>query len=306
MAAQTFLVTGATGCIGRAVVAAALARGWRVRGLARCSPALRLDAELVLGDIRDPLVVGRAATGCDAIIHAAGWVHRLPCSDADRFDLRSSIIDGSRVVAEAAARTGARLVSTSSVAVLDPVTDYARAKLEAEHSVLTSCPRAVIIRPTVVYGPHDRGNVAALIDAIERRRAVIVGSGTNRKSMVYSANLADRLLAAAQRDDLVGTWCAADDPAPTQAEILASIARALGLRPPPRIPRVAVAWGARVLDALGRTDRWSGRVTKLSSESVASGAPLDVALGYSPQVSWSAGILSAVAWHLGPDNSHAA
>lgn len=306
MTAPTLLVTGATGCIGRAVVAAALARGWRVRGLARHLPASRLDAELVLGDIRDSRVVARAATGCDAIIHTAGWVHRVPRTDAERFDLRSSIVDGSRMVAETAARIDARLVALSSIAVLRPVTDYARAKLDAERSILASCPSSVVIRPTVVYGPHDRGNVAALIGAIEHRRAVIVGSGANRKSMVYSANLADRLLSAAQRDDLVGTWCAADDPAPTQAEIMTSIAVALGRCPPPRIPRVPVIWAARILDALGRTDRWSDRVTKLSSETVVSGAPLDVALGYTPQVSWRAGILSAVAWHLGPDSSHAA
>lgn len=307
MTASTLLVTGATGCVGRAVVEVALRDGWNVLGLARSAPTIPLPegVEFARADVRDATAVARAAAGCDAIVHAAGWVHRRPRSAADRAELWSSIVDGSRTVAAAASRT--RLVVISSVAVhgrasngeLAPDTDYGRAKLAAETTAAAQHPQAVILRSALVYGPHDRGNFIALIRAVDRRLAFIVGPGTNRKSLVYAAHLADRVLAAA-RSDVAGAWIAADDPAPTQTEVLCEIARALGRHRPISLPRPLLATATGILDLVrgpSGAPRWRDRVAALCRDTAFSGAPLDTALGYRPRATLREAILAAVEWY---------
>lgn len=289
------LVTGATGCVGQAVVAAARGRGMSVRGLARHRPATGWpsDAELELADVRHADAVARAIEGCATVVHLAGWVHRTPHGRDDLTELNSSIVGGARVVATAARHASARLLLVSSIAVLGPDTPYGRAKLEAERVAREICPDAVIIRPAVVYGPHDRGSVARLIRAIDRRLGVVVGDGSNRKSLVHVDNLADRLLELVRRTELGGTWVAADDPAPTQGEIVIEIARSLGRRAPPRVPRRAATAVATAIDAVART-QWRDRVEKLARTTEHPGFELDQALGYSPQVQWPTGIRAQV------------
>ncbi len=306
------LVTGATGCIGRAVVAAAQQRGWHVRGLARHAPAAPWadGVEVAVCDVRDRAAVARVAAGCDAIVHLAGWVHRVPRDDGDRAELRSSIVGGTGTVAVVAAGLGARLVVTSTVAVFDQ-SEYGRAKLEAEAVAVASCPEVLVLRPAVVYGRSDRGNVVALIRMVDRRLGLIVGPGSNRKSMIYVENLADRILEGIVRRDLTGTWIATDEPAPTQAEIVAEIARALGRRPPLALPRWPVLTAAALADVVGRAGRapagpsWHERVRGLTRSTVFSGAALDETLGYRPRVSWSEAIRTTVAWYRGGERLHA-
>ncbi len=281
-----FLVTGATGCVGRAVVATARAAGHEVTGLARRH--VELGVPLVMASVEDAAAVARAAAGHEVVVHLASWVHRVPEGPREEAELRRSILDGTRHVAEAARDAGARLVVASTVAV-GQATPYGRAKLEAEELARAACPGALILRIALVYGPHDRGNMAVLARAIARRRALIVGPGTNRKSMVFVDNLADRIVLGAE-GGIEGTFVAADGPA-TQAEIMNGLARALGRRPPPRVPLAPARLLARLA---GR--RWAERIDKLASDSIHDGAPLDARLGYRPRVSFEEGLRREVAW----------
>lgn len=290
-----WLITGATGCVGRAVCAAAVAAGHEVMGLAPrgAPPGWELPVGVVAARVEDSAAVERAVDGRDVVIHLGGWVHRVPRGAAEEAELRRSIVDGSEGVARAARRVGARLVHGSTVAVDEP-TPYGRAKRDAEAAVAAVEPGAALVRIVHVYGAHDRGNMARLIRAVLGRRAAVVGDGANRKSMVYVENLADRLvLLTGQR--LAGAWVAADG-APTQAEIVGAIAAAAGRRPPPRVPRTLALLGARALDALTRSSVWSDRVDKLMRPTEFDGAPLDEKLGYRPRVSFDEGMRRAVAW----------
>jgi nucleoside-diphosphate-sugar epimerase len=311
------LITGATGCVGRAVAAACRDAQIRVRGLARkASPPIAMD-EFVTGSVEDPDVVRAAAQGVAAIVHLASWVHRIPRSVDDHDVLRRSIVGGTRVVAEAARAEGARLLLASTVAVYGahegeadestapvPETPYARAKLEAER-VAREIPRCTVMRFALVFGPHDRGNFVALVRAVDRGWALQVGAGENRKSVVFVENLADRivrLLRCADDHPALGQiWNAADDPAPSQAAILRAVARNLGRRAPARVPRVVATAAARAGDimaaAFGRRPRLEERVDKLARATVFPGRALDDCLGYRPQVSFDEGVRRTVAWY---------
>ncbi len=303
-AERQILVTGATGCVGRAVASAARRRGWRVRGLARqAGHGAGLDGVVLLaGDVRDAAKVRLAIAGCDAVVHLAGWVHRRPRGDRELAELRSSIVEGTRVVASAAAFARTRLVMTSSIAVFGPRrtddgppapdTPYGRAKLEAEGVARDACHATAILRPALVFGPNDRGNIARLIRLVDRRMAFVVGDGSNRKSMVHVDNLADRIIASLEQE-LTGTWVAADDPAPTQAELVRAISQALGRRSPPTVPRWPMQAVASAFDLVGRS-HWRDRVDRLAQSTEFHGFALDQALGYAPRVVWADGIRTQV------------
>lgn len=119
-------------------------------------------------------------------------------------------VDGARNVCDLARCLGVnRIIFTSSVAVygfaplgtnesgvIAPFNDYGRTKWEAEQIYKEwqaeddQNRTLVIIRPTVVFGERNRGNVFNFLRQIASRKFVMVGDGLNRKSMAYVENVA--------------------------------------------------------------------------------------------------------------------
>jgi GlcNAc-P-P-Und epimerase len=119
-------------------------------------------------------------------------------------------VQGARNVCQVAREKGVRtIVFTSTVAVygfapadtdergvINPFNEYGRTKWEAEqayrewHAEDPENRTLVIVRPTVVFGEQNRGNVYNLLRQIASRRFVVVGSGRNVKSMAYVENIA--------------------------------------------------------------------------------------------------------------------
>jgi nucleoside-diphosphate-sugar epimerase len=122
-------------------------------------------------------------------------------------------VEGSRRICEAAEEKGInQIIFTSSVAVYGfaPIgtnetgeikffNDYGRTKYEAEQvykewQVKDPEKRSlVIVRPTVVFGEQNRGNVYNLLKQIASKKFIMVGNGRNKKSMAYVENVASFL-----------------------------------------------------------------------------------------------------------------
>lgn len=199
------LVTGGSGFIGTQLVQLLLARGETVRILDH-QPGPPGTVSF-LGDIRDRELSARAVSGVDLIYHLAAE-HR---DDVRPISLYDDVnVEATRHLLDAASTAGtARFVFASSVAVYGlaagipsedaiatPFNDYGRTKLEAERLVRTwavghPARRAIIVRPSVVFGEDNRGNVHTLLDQISRDRFIMVGRGENRKSMAYVKNVAE-------------------------------------------------------------------------------------------------------------------
>lgn len=158
---MTGLVTifGGSGFIGTQVVRAFTKRGWRVRAAVR-QPHLATDLR-PLGDVgqidlrrtnvTDRASVEAALEGADAAVNLVGLLY----GGAAKFN--AVHVGGARNVAEAAAARGiGRFVQMSAIGA-DPKSpsDYARTKAEAEEIVLKAIPSAVILRPSIVFGPED-------------------------------------------------------------------------------------------------------------------------------------------------------
>jgi nucleoside-diphosphate-sugar epimerase len=312
-------VTGGTGQVGRHVIAALRNRGDEVRALARSDAAaedLRSQgAAPVAVGLGDATRLGEAIAESDAVVHAAAVIlasHRWEA-------WRAVNIVGSENVARAAARTGARLVYLSSVAVygrrttydggpgsvdeefgLDrpiyPGDYYARSKREAELAVWRVAQetglRAAALRPCVIYGEGDRHFAPRIARLVRLGMAPLIGPGDNPLSVVYAGNVAAAVLAALDHGDVTGPFNVTNDGGVTQRQFLERFAAGLGVRarwiPVPH----ALAWaGARLWDATaGALAGWSGLLSArgsvqfLASPNPYTSARAERVLGWRPAV----------------------
>lgn len=190
-------------------------------------PSRRFGDKTKIADIRDLDELRAAVTG-DAIIHLAA-VHRDDVRDQSLYSATN--VDGTRNVCTIAAERGiGKIVFTSTVAVygfaevgtgedgkINPFNEYGRTKYAAEgvlnqwRDADTENRSLVIVRPTVVFGEGNRGNVYNLLNQIASGRFVMIGSGKNQKSMAYVGNIAAFLQTAAASDSS-GVFNYVDEP----------------------------------------------------------------------------------------------
>ena len=204
---MSILLVGGSGFIG-SELARQLDRQGRVFAIADKAPSRVFPDRYAHLDITGPDAPDSAvASDCTAIVHLAAE-HRDDVRPRSRYDQVN--VDGTRnAVAMAQQRGIDRIVFTSTVAVygfadpetgeagtINPFNDYGRTKFEAERILRdwqAGAPESralTVVRPTVVFGPGNRGNVFNLLRQIARRRFVMIGDGRNRKSMAYVGNIA--------------------------------------------------------------------------------------------------------------------
>ncbi len=153
-------IYGGSGFVGRYIARRMAKAGWRVRvAVRRPNEAMFVkpygvvgQVEPVLCNIRDDASVARVMSGADAVVNCVGILAR---HGKNTFDTVQS--EGAERVARLAAVQGvAQMVQISAIgADADSESDYARTKGEGEDAVLTHMPEAVILRPSVVFGPED-------------------------------------------------------------------------------------------------------------------------------------------------------
>ena len=153
-------IYGGSGFVGRYIARRMAKEGWRVRvAVRRPNEALFVkpygavgQVEPVLCNIRDDESVRAAMHGADAVVNCVGI---LVNDGANRFDAVQA--DGARRVARLAAKAGVQNLVHISAIGADPESDsaYARSKAEGEAEVLNYFPSAVILRPSVIFGPED-------------------------------------------------------------------------------------------------------------------------------------------------------
>ena len=248
------LVTGATGFVGSAVVRALLARGRRVRVLARPNSDRRnlagLAVEIAEGAMEDPRSLARAVAGCRYVYHVAAdyriWV-------PDPAPMFRANVDGTRDLLTAALDAGAeRVVYTSSVATLglvaggsadeetpsnidDMIGPYKRSKFAAEE-VARELVRerglpVVIVNPSTPVGPGDIKPTPTgrlIVEAARGQMPAFVDTGLN---IVHVDDVAEGHLAAAEKGRIGERYILGGENM-ALAEILAEVAQAVGRRPP--------------------------------------------------------------------------
>ena len=258
------LVTGASGCIGRAVLRRLAADSHRVRGVARGPAPQDLPyAEWVRGDL-GALPADDLLGGCDAVVHLAALVHcRKAQPERAYFEQNAAVTRRLVRAASTRALEPRRFVYASTVAVYGrdhdlcadeatpvmPKTPYARAKYDGERSVAEL--GGTVLRFPMVYGSGDRGNLARLARAIFARRFVRPSRAENLRSFLGSRNAAEAVALALRADRPGDVYLVTDGADLTLAELVDLVALGVGRPPPPSVP-ASLLLGAATLGSVLR------------------------------------------------------
>jgi dihydroflavonol-4-reductase len=203
-------VTGATGFLGSHVARVLAEQGAELRLLVRPTSDLRnideLNADRVVGDLRDADSIAKALSGCEVVFHVAAD-YRLWVRDPDQ--MYRSNVEGTRALLEAARKQGVRrIVYTSSVATMgftlgshsknghvadeespvslaDMIGHYKRSKFMAEQVAVDAARSGVdvvIVNPTTPIGERDikptpTGRI--VVDFLKRKFPAYVETGLN-------------------------------------------------------------------------------------------------------------------------------
>lgn len=188
-------VIGGSGFIGRNTVRALAAEGWRVRAASRrpdlagyLQPMGAVgQTHAIQANVRFPDSLRRAVDGAEAVVNLVGILHR---SGAQNFN--SVHVAGARAAAKAAREAGAKtFVHVSAIgADRKSWSKYSRTKAAGEAAVLAEFPDAIILRPSLVFGPEDQlfnrfANLARMSPFMP-----LIGGGKTKFQPVYVGNVA--------------------------------------------------------------------------------------------------------------------
>lgn len=242
MTKQKIIVIGGSGFIGSKLVEI-LKKDHHVRiidkEISKSYPEITFQC-----DIRN---LDKLTEGCEGynIIYNLAAEHKDNVTPKSLYDEVN--VNGSRNVCLAAEKNGIKkIIFTSSVAVygfakpdsdestpFNPFNDYGRTKMEAEVVFNEWLQKSndnslTIIRPTVVFGPQNRGNVYNLLKQLTSKAFIMVGNGKNKKSLAYVENVAAFLKYSIQFDTGLHLFNYIDKPDFNMNSLVLHVKKSLG------------------------------------------------------------------------------
>lgn len=283
-----YLVTGASGFIGRHIASELSTQGAGVVASVRAAPENWVSAYsglrwCIVGDINSQTDWQPALQGVQTVLHCAARAHVMLENAVDALSqYREVNVVGTLRLAQQAAVLGVkRFVYLSSIGVngnqsTTPFTEasepqphdaYAISKWEAEQALLTLAGQTgmevVVIRPPVVYGPGAPGNFGSMVRWVQRGVPLPLGAVSNQRSLVALDNLVSLVLLCADRarspQAANQVFVVADGEDLSTSALLRKVARAAGR--PSRLLPVPSSWlraGASLLGKRPVADRLLG------------------------------------------------
>ena len=190
-----------------------------------------------IADVRNADELRKIITG-DVVVNLAA-VHRDDVHNKSEY--HSTNVEGTENVALVCEEKGInKIIFTSTVAVygfadpgtsesgdINPFNEYGRTKFEAEEKLRSWQAKGqnslIIVRPTVIFGEGNRGNVFNLFNQIASGKFLMVGRGENKKSMAYIGNVVAFLETCISTDQKYGVYNYVDAPDLTMNELVSSV-----------------------------------------------------------------------------------
>lgn len=212
---KSVLITGATGFIANHLIPLLIKQDWLIKTVIR-SESHQLPARVNpvnVGSIDSTTDWRNILQGINTVIHLAARAHILQEQafnpEAEFFKVNT---EGTANLVKQSIEAGVKhFVFISSIGAMatisnqpltenspcQPDTPYGRSKLQAEQALINLASQSsmtwTILRPTLVYGSGNPGNMERLIKLINRGLALPFGLVNNRRSFVYVGNLVDAI-----------------------------------------------------------------------------------------------------------------
>ncbi len=259
MAKNDVCIIGGSGFIGTRLTRLLLENDIFALRIIDKSPTVNFQNYYYKGDVRSRHDMNVCIKPSSVIVNLAAE-HRDDVRPTSLYD--DVNVGGAKNVCLAATENNVKtIIFTSTVAVygfapintdesgqIAPFNDYGRSKYEAEQVYKAwqaeepDLRTLIIIRPTVVFGEQNRGNVFNLLSQIASGRFVMVGKGENRKSMAYVENIAAFIEYSISFRPGVHIYNFIDKPDFTMNSLVAAVNRILG-RPEKIVFRLPYALG---------------------------------------------------------------
>jgi len=280
-------ITGATGFIGKALVAELVAEGHTIEvAVRRYSAEVPVEVEQKLVEdlslLDEQNTITDTLKNVDVVIHTAARVHIMQDNAADPLtEFRKINVNATLALAKQAASAGVkRFIFISSIKVNGESTDnrqafretdkpapedaYGQSKLEAEQALFelgqATSMDMVIIRPPLIYGPGVKANFASMINIIKKGIPLPFGAISNNRSMLAIDNLVDFVSLCTTHPEAANqVFLLADGEDVSSSMLLRKLAFAY--RKPCRLLPVPTSWMQFVAKLLGKqtlTDRLFG------------------------------------------------
>lgn len=240
-------VIGGSGFIGTRLVRRLKARDDLTVKIIDKAPSRSFADLALIADVRSTEQLRLALTSDSVIVNLAAE-HRDDVSPLSLYD-EVNVAGARNICTIATEKNSNTIIFTSSVAVygfapigtdehgkIAPFNDYGRTKYEAEvilrawQAEAPDIRKLVIVRPTVVFGEQNRGNVYNLLRQIATGKFMMIGNGENRKSMAYVENVAAFIEHAISFRPGVYTYNFIDKPDFSMNQLVGSVQRTLGRR----------------------------------------------------------------------------
>lgn len=271
-------LTGATGFVGGHLAARLVAEGHQVRALVRdryaAQTKLSGSIALVPGDLVTGGGLEAAMAGCEAVIHLVGII-----LEKHGATFESAHVISTRNLLEAAKSRGVRrwIQMSALGARRDGVSRYQTTKWQAEELVRGSGLEFSILRPSIIFGPHD-GFVSEMVEVMHDVPFVrpVPGNGQYRFRPVYIDTVVDCFLQALTGSTALGRTIDLVGPEElTLEQMLREIADCIGVRKPAmKVPMPVMFWNAALLSILPRPPVTIDQLRMLREGSTADPAPM--------------------------------
>ena len=318
------LITGATGFIGRKLVARLIDKQSQVVALVRRTSdvsGLPKKLRLIDGDMLDTASLEKAVQDIDVVIHLAAYFDFYP---KDKKLLYQVNVEGTKNLIAACVQAGvSRFIYISTTEVIGPVEDppgnensplrpqfdYSKSKKQAEAIVRATALETdleyVILRPTGVIGEGEFYTVFETISAInEGQIPMLPGDGEKTLMYTYVEDVISGILSAIESDAAKNqTIILCPDEGMTYNEIFEFLGAKLGVKPPKRkVPTVFAKLGIGILSPFKNREKttflWHMKTVQSMDENRSySNDKAKKVLGWIPQTSMQDGLSKAIDWY---------
>jgi nucleoside-diphosphate-sugar epimerase len=311
---KTVLVTGATGFVGRHLLPHLQRNGYHACAAVRTSVSVQLDRGIALvpiGEITPETDWQLALANVDVVIHLAARAHLIhdtaidPEAAFNRVNTKST----KNLVSQAIQAQVKQFIFISSVGAMatlaeqslteqtacHPDTPYGRSKLRAEEALISLASQSsmtwTILRPTLVYGPGNPGNMERLLKLVKRRLPLPLGAIDNCRSFIYVENLVDAIVQSIDHPNAINqTFLLSDGEDLSTPQLIRRLAAGLDY-PAPLLPIPPI-----LMKAAGKLTGKTDTVSRLLGSLTVDSSKIRKTLNWKPPYSLDQGLQTTADW----------